>query len=88
MRRGQHTVVTGEIGTRSGYEGCQLSQKLHRLEDEVGGAVSEGVFEFIDDASIRLGGQPVEGQRGPGNVAAQPFETIPLMGQTTDGCVQ
>ena len=57
----QYAVVTGEIGPGSGYESRQLSQKLQRFEDEMCGAVLEGVFEFINDASIRLGGQPIEG---------------------------
>ncbi len=35
-------MVTGEIGPGSGYQSDQLGEKLQRLEDEVGGAVSEG----------------------------------------------
>ena len=42
--RRQCAVVTGEIRPRSGYESGQFSQKLHRLEDKVGGAVSEGML--------------------------------------------
>ena len=39
----QYAVVTGEIGPGSGYESRQLSQKLQRFEDEMCGAVLEGV---------------------------------------------
>ena len=56
----EYAMVTGEIGPGFGDESRQLSQKLQRLEDKVGGAVSEWVFEFLNDASIRLGGQPIE----------------------------
>jgi len=44
----EYAMVTGEIGPGSGYESRQPSQKLQRLEDEVGGAVLEGVFEFVN----------------------------------------
>ena len=84
----QHAMVTGEIRTRSGYERRQLGQKLHRLEDKVGGAIFEGVFQFVNHLTCLLGGQPVKGQRGPGHIAAQPFQTIPLVRLAGDSSIQ
>jgi len=48
-------MVSGEIGPGSGNQGCELGEELQRLEDEVGGAVLERVFEFIDDLTRWLG---------------------------------
>ena len=73
-------MVTGEIGPGSGYESRQLSQELHRLEDEVGGAVLEGVFQLVHHLSCLPGGQSVKGERRSGDVPAEPFQTIPLVG--------
>ncbi len=50
MRRGEQAMVAGEIGSGSGYQSRKLGEELKRLEDEVGGAVVEGVFQFIQQS--------------------------------------
>ena len=47
-------MVTGEIGPGSGYESRQLSQKLQRFEDEMCGAVLEGVFAVVLAAYVAM----------------------------------
>ncbi len=44
----EYAMVTGEIGSWSRDEGRKLGEELQGLEDEVGGAVFEGVFEFVN----------------------------------------
>ena len=46
---GQHTVVSGEIGSWSRDQSRKLGKELQRLEDKVRGAVLERVFELVDD---------------------------------------
>ena len=69
-RRGEQAMVAGEIGSGSGYQSCKLGEELKGLEDEVGGAIVEGVFQFIHHFSRFLGGQPIKGKGRSGDVSA------------------
>jgi len=44
---GENPVIAGEIGSWSRYQSRKLGQDLQRFEDELRGAVLEGVFQFI-----------------------------------------
>ncbi len=57
-------MVAGEISSGSGNQSRKLGQKLHGLEDEMRGAVLEGVFDFADDLTRSFRGQIRDHARG------------------------
>ena len=59
-------------------------QELQRRHDDVGGAVAVGAFELQHDLAGAVALEPLVGNRRAGDVAAQAFELLALMGATTD----
>ena len=50
----EETVVSDEMAPRAWNECGQTSDEVERLEQDVSGAVAEGVFELIDDEAIAI----------------------------------
>ena len=50
--RGEHAVVSGDMGARSWHEGGEAGEAgdaVHRVEHDMSRRVMEGVLESIDD---------------------------------------
>jgi hypothetical protein len=61
----------------------QTLQELQRRHDDMGGAVAVGALELQHDLAGAIALEPFIGNRG-GNVAAQAFELLALVGATAD----
>ena len=57
-------------------------QELQWRHDDVGGAVAVGAFELQHDLAGAVALEPLVGNGGAGNVAAQAFELLALVGAT------
>ncbi len=71
-----------QAGTR--HQSGQALQELRRRHDDVGGAVAVGAFELQHDLAGAIALEPPVGKGGAGDVAAQAFEFLALIGATTD----
>ena len=60
----------------------QALQELQWRHDDVGGAVAVGAFELQHDLAGAVALEPLVGNGGAGNVAAQAFELLALVGAT------
>ena len=69
-------------GTR--HQCGQTLQEFQRRHNDVGGAVPVGAFELQHDLAGAIALEPLVGDGGAGDVAAQAFELLALMGATTD----
>ena len=47
--RGEHAVVSGEMGAGTRHEGDEAGDEVHRVEHDMSGPVTEGVLESIHD---------------------------------------
>ncbi len=61
----------------------QALQELQRRHDDVGGAVAVGAFELQHHLAGAIAFEPLVGNGGAGDGAAQAFELLALMGTTT-----
>jgi hypothetical protein len=68
--RSEHPMEACKIDPRFGNQRGKPSQKVKRLEDHVGGAVSIGRFQLVADPSIIQKRQAFLGYRRPSNIAA------------------
>ena len=66
----------------------QALQELQRRHDDVGGAVAVGAFELQHDLAGAVALEPLVGNGGAGDVTAQAFELLALMGAAAYGCMQ
>jgi hypothetical protein len=89
-RRGgrNDSVIAGQVGPGSGNQRRKARDEILRCEEDVGRAVAEGVLEFVDDFSFGVGLQSLKADGGPGHIAAQALEPLPLVGPAGDGGIQ
>ena len=73
------TSNAGKVDPRFGNQRSKPGQKVQRLEDHMGGAVSIGRFQFVADPSIIQKRQAFFGYRGSGDIPAQPFQLVTLI---------
>ena len=50
--RGKYTVKTCQIDSGLGHQGGQFGNKVHRLEDDVGGAIPVRGFQLIPNLAL------------------------------------
>src|SRR3954452_2087428 len=60
----------------------QALQELQRRHHDMGGAVAPGALELQHDLASAVALEPLVGNRRAGDVAAQAFELLALMGVT------
>src|SRR3954468_18968405 len=60
----------------------QALQELQRRHHDMGGAVAPGTFELEHDLACAIALEPLIGNGRAGDVAAQAFELLALMGVT------
>ena len=103
--RGEHAVVSGEMGAGARHEGGEASDaksaglpictaggcpegvrhtdvphEFDGVEYDMSGPVTEGVLESIHDLPAVIDREAFVRDRGSGDIAAQAFEGVPLMG--------
>ena len=78
--RGEHAVVSGEMGAGAWNEGGEAGDEVDGVEHDMSGAVPEGVLEPIHDLPTVIDREAFVGDGGAGDVAAQAFEGVPVMG--------
>ena len=88
--RGEHAVVSGEMGagawnrassrSERHFRGGEAGAEVDGVEHDMGGAVPEGVPESIHDLPAVVDREAFVRDGGAGDVAAQAFEGVPFMG--------
>ena len=78
--RGEHAVVSGEVGAWAWDQRGKPGNEVEGVEDDVSGPVTEGVLESVDDLSPFIDREAFVGERRAGDVAAQAFEGVALVG--------
>jgi len=78
----QHPVKARQVEARSRHQSCQALHELQRRHPEVRGPVAPGALQLQHDVTRRIFLEPLVGDRGAGDVAAQPFERFALMRAT------
>ena len=71
-----------QVEARSRHQSCQALHELQRRHPEVRGPVAPGALQLQHDVTRRIFLEPLVGDRGAGDVAAQPFERFALMRAT------
>ena len=88
--RGEHAVVSGEMGAGAWhrasslrerhFRGGEAGDKVHRVEHDMSGPVTEGVLESIHDLPAVIDREAFVRECWAGDVAVQAFERVPLVG--------
>ena len=86
--RSEHAVVSGEIGAGTWHEGGEAGDEVDGVEYDMSGSVTEGVLESIHDLPAVIDREAFVRERWAGDVAAQAFERVPLMGSAARGAMQ
>ena len=78
--RGEHAVVSGEMGVGAWNEGGEAGDEVDGVEHDMSGAVTEGVLEPIQDLPAVIDREAFVRDGRAGDVAAKAFEGVALMG--------
>ena len=78
--RGEYAVETGEVEPWTRNQGGEARDEVHCIEDHMGGAVPERLFESVDHLSHLVQREPLVGNGGSGDVTAQFLEPVALVG--------
>ena len=73
-------MEANEMQPGPGNQGGQALEEFQRTHDEMGGAFAVGRFELEDDLAGRGAAESFVVKCWPGDVAAQAFEFLPLVG--------
>ena len=84
----QHPMKTDQMQARARHQRGQALHEFQRRHPDVRGAVAPRAFELQYDIPRSIALEPLVGDRGAGDVAAQAFEFIALMGATAHPGVQ
>ena len=68
--RGEHAVVSGEMGAGARHEGGEAGDEVDGVEYEMSGSVTEGVLESIHDLRAVIDREAFVRERWAGDVAA------------------
>ena len=50
--RSEHAMEACQIGSRSGYQGCQACDKVQWFEDDVGSTVAVRCLQLVADVAV------------------------------------
>ena len=88
--RGEHAVVSGEMGAGAWhrasslrerhFRGGETGDKVDGVEYDMCGPVTEGVLESVHNLPAVIDREAFVGDGRAGDVAAKAFEGVPLMG--------
>ena len=73
-------VVSGEVSAWAWDQRGKPGNEVEGVEDDVSGPVTEGVLESVDDLSPFIDREAFVGECRAGDVAAQAFEGVALVG--------
>jgi len=73
-------MKANEVEPRTWDEGRQALQEFQRAHHQMGGAIAVRGFELQHDLAGRGAAQPFVAQGWTGDVATEPFKSLPLMG--------
>ena len=77
--RGEHTVVSGEMGAGARHEGGEAGDRVHRVEHDMSRPVVEGVLELIHDLLAVIDREALRPPPGSGLPARQRPDAITAM---------
>ena len=79
----EHAMEANQMQPRTRPQ-CRLAlHELQRRHHNMGGAVAVGAFELQHDLACSIAFEPFVGNGRAGDIAAQTFELLALMGATT-----
>jgi hypothetical protein len=81
-------MKAGEVDAGFGHQGGQSGNEVHGFQDDVGGAVPIWGLEGIADIAVRGEGESFGGDRRAGDISAQAFQLVPLVGLGGDPGMQ
>ncbi len=76
-------MVSNGMSVRSWNEGGQAAEEVQGLEHQAGHPLSmrPGPAQVIEDASIVSHGQSLLGEGGSESIAAEPLQSVPVLGR-------
>ena len=77
----EHAVVSNQMMTWRWDQGSKFGEEIQRREEHGGCAICERVLEFVLNLMVAVDTQSVQAARASRDVAAQAFETLPLLWQ-------
>lgn len=86
--RGKAAVIAREVHSRLGHQRRQACEKVQRMQDYVGGAVTPGSFDPVAQLSVGGEVEAAFGERGAGDVAREQLEDVRLARGAGDAGVQ
>lgn len=73
-----------EVSARSWDQGRQPSDEVQRFEQNMGGAIAKGVFEFVDHQAVAVAAEALKRNGRARHVAAQSLQLPALVGPAGD----
>ena len=83
--RGEHAVAAGEVESGSRRQRGEAGDKVEWIEHDMRRAVAKGLLEPNDDLPAFVHREPLVGDGGAGDGAAELFELVTLVGLAA-GC--
>ncbi len=81
-------MIAGQVDSGSRYQSRQPGDEVLRCEHNVGGAILQRLFEFIDDLSVRVGRQSLATHGRPGDLSTKVLKPVALVRLAGDCRVQ
>ena len=83
--RREYAVEAGEVESWARNQGRQAGNEIEGIQDDVRCAVAKGLLERVNDLTALVGGEPLVGNGGAGDVATELFELVALV-RLAAGC--
>ena len=77
---GEHAVESGEVESWARNQRGETSYEVQWIEEDMDGAVPEGLLELVDDLPAFVAREALISDRRPGNVTTEFFELVTLVG--------
>ena len=78
-------MVTGQMGARARHQSRQASHEVHGLKQHVGGAIAEGMLEFIHHQPVPIDARAFQGNGWSSHISADSLELLSLLGPARHG---
>ena len=83
--RREYAVEAGEVESWARNQGRQAGNEIEGIQDDVRCAVAKGLLERVNDLTALVGGEPLVGNGGAGDVATELLELVALV-RLAAGC--
>ena len=84
----EHAVEANQMQPRTRHQRGEALHELQRRHDDVSGAILVGAVQLQHDIAGVIGFESFVGNGGAGDIAAQAFEFLTLIGVTAHRCMQ